>query len=196
MREVKLKPVFAGAKNEIMSQQEKQKIFGGASKTTIIGIAIAIVTLGGAIWFAYPSSQQANDMASLPQSFSKALSAEETDFDFGSISMAAGKVKHTFKIQNISNEPINIEKMYTSCMCTAAVLMMEGGRFGPYGMAGHGFIPKINEMLSSGEKAVVEVIFDPAAHGPAGVGRIQRTITIENSAGQPFELGFTALVTP
>lgn len=81
-------------------------------------------------------------------------------------------------------------------MCTTATLMMGGKQFGPYGMPGHGFIPKINETMDAGEEATVEVVFDPAAHGPAGVGRIERGITIENNAGRPLELGFTALVTP
>ena len=67
---------------------------------------------------------------------------------------------------------------------------------GPYGMPGHGFIPKINETLNSGEEALVEVVFEPAAHGPAGVGPIQRAIAIENNAGEPVELLFAAIVTP
>lgn len=81
-------------------------------------------------------------------------------------------------------------------MCTTAVLVIDDKRSGPYGMPGHGFIPKINETMNVGEEATVEVIFDPAAHGPAGVGRIERKITIENNAGQSLELEFTALVTP
>lgn len=164
------------------------------NKTTIIGIVIAIVVLGGIVWIARPGSQTSNT-ASLSSSSNGTLEAEETSFDFGTISMAAGKVKHSFKIKNASNDSVVIGKMYTSCMCTTAVLTMNGKRFGPYGMPGHGFIPKINETMDT-EEATVEIVFDPAAHGPAGVGRIQRTITIENNTGQPLELGFTALVTP
>ena len=82
-------------------------------------------------------------------------------------------------------------------MCTTASLKMNGRTFGPYGMPGHGFIPKINEKLGPGEETIAEVIFDPTAHGPAGVGQIQRTITIENNAGAPLQvLSFTANVTP
>ena len=81
-------------------------------------------------------------------------------------------------------------------MCTTATLKIGGRQKGPYGMLGHGFIPKINETLNSGEEALVEVVFDPAAHGPAGVGPIQRAIAIENNAGEPVELLFAAIVTP
>ena len=120
----------------------------------------------------------------------------ETSYDFGAISMAAGEVKHIFKIKNTSNEAVTISKIYTSCMCTTAALTIGGRQFGPYGMPGHGIIPKINQAVGENEDAAVEVVFDPAAHGPAGVGQIQRTITIENNAGQPVELLFSALVTP
>lgn len=58
------------------------------------------------------------------------------------------------------------------------------------------FFPSINQTINPGEEASVEVVFDPAAHGPAGVGQIQRTVTIENNTGKPLELGFSAVVTP
>ena len=162
---------------------------------TIIGIIIATIAFLGIVWIARPDSQTSNT-ASILQNSGGTLGVEETSFDFGAISMAAGIVKHAFKIKNTSNEPITIGKMYTSCMCTTAILMTGDKQFGPYGMPGHGFIPKINAAMNPGEEATVEIVFDPAAHGPAGVGRIQRTITIENNAGQSLELGFTALVTP
>jgi len=110
--------------------------------------------------------------------------------------MATGKVNHAFKIRNAGIEPVVIGKMYTSCMCTTASLTIDGKQFGPYGMPGHGFVPKIGQTINPNEEATVEVVFDPAAHGPAGVGRIQRAITIEHNAGQPVELLFDAIVTP
>jgi hypothetical protein len=62
-------------------------------------------------------------------------------------------------------------------------------------MPGHGFIPSIGEILDAGASVDVEVVFDPAAHGPAGVGRIERVVTLENSAGAPLEFRFSANVT-
>lgn len=161
---------------------------------TIIGIGAGILLFGGLVWTARPAAQSSPPV---PANSNGALNVEEAShYDFGTVSMTAGEVKHVFKIKNTSNEAVTISKIYTSCMCTTAVLVLSGKQFGPYGMPGHGFIPRINQTLAPDEEATVEVIFDPAAHGPAGVGRIQRTITIENNAGQPLELGFTALVTP
>lgn len=161
---------------------------------TLIGISVGILVLGGLIWIARPDSQ-GNPTISAKSNGTLTIE-EANNYDFGSISMAAGKVKHQFKIKNTSNEALVINKMYTSCMCTTAELMAGGKQFGPYGMPGHEAIPKIQGIVNPNEEATVEVVFDPAAHGPAGVGRIQRTITLENNAGQPVELSFSAIVTP
>ncbi|MBI4087923.1 DUF1573 domain-containing protein [Candidatus Kaiserbacteria bacterium] len=161
---------------------------------TLIGIVVGILVLGGIIWIAKPDGR---NTASSAASSNGMLTIEEAgSYDFGTISMAAGKVKHQFKIKNTSNGAVTIGKMYTSCMCTTATFMKDGKQFGPVGMPGHDIIPKVNESINPGEEAIVEVVFDPAAHGPAGVGRIQRTVTLENNAGRPVELQFAATVTP
>jgi len=63
-------------------------------------------------------------------------------------------------------------------------------------MAGHGPAPRLEERLAPGATAQVEVVFDPAAHGPAGIGQTDRIVTIGNDGGPPLELRFSALVTP
>jgi len=161
---------------------------------TIIGIVIGVLILGGLIWIARPDEQSNNAVSA---SSSGSITVEEANnYDFGSISMAAGKVKHQFKIKNTSTEMVTISKMYTSCMCTTATLMAGGKLSRPMGMPGHSAIPSINQIINPNEEATVEVIFDPAAHGPAGVGKIQRTVTLENNTGKPIELQFAAVVNP
>jgi len=161
---------------------------------TIISITIGILILGGLIWMARPDGE---NPSSVLTASSGTLAVEETsNYDFGSISMAAGKVSRRFTIKNTGSEAVVINKMYTSCMCTTATLITTDGQFGPVGMPGHGAIPSINLTIDPNEEAVVDVVFDPAAHGPAGVGRIQRVVTLENNAGAPVELQFSATVTP
>lgn len=162
---------------------------------TIIGVIAAILVLGGLIWIARPDSSQNNNIVSVSSSGTLTVQ-EANNYDFGTISMSAGKVKHQFKVKNTSSEAVVVSKMYTSCMCTTAELIAGGKQFGPYGMPGHSAIPKIQGTINPNEEATVEVVFDPAAHGPAGVGRIQREIILENNAGQPIELQFAAIVTP
>jgi len=173
----------------------------------VIGACAAILVLGGLIIAAMPQpasnvAQPASNVAKTVESTASAsstgaLRARETNFNFGSISMAAGKVTHLYRFRNSGAEPIVLGKMYTSCMCTTAALVKSSGRkFAPVGMPGHTPIPALNETLQPNEEAMVEVVFDPAAHGPAGIGPIDRVVTIENSAGQPLELAFTANVKP
>ena len=173
----------------------------------VIGACAAILVLGGLIIAAMPQpasnvAQPASNVAKTVESTASAsstgaLRARETNFNFGSISMAAGKVTHLYRFRNSGAEPIVLGKMYTSCMCTTAALVKSSGRkFAPVGMPGHTPIPALNETLQPNEEAMVEVVFDPAAHGPAGIGPIDRVVTIENSAGQPLELAFSANVKP
>ncbi len=165
-------------------------------KDIIISAAAIVLILGGLIWLASPRERETSADGALPS-----LSAPENLFDFGEISMAAGKVSHIFKVKNIQDQPTTVTKMYTSCMCTEAILITDGAdgkksEAGPYGMPGHSSIPKINKTLQPGEEAEVEAVFDPAAHGPAGIGPVERSIYIETPSASPLELRFKALVKP
>jgi len=124
------------------------------------------------------------------------LRAREADFDFGSISMAAGNVTHRFWFRNESPGAVLIRRIYTSCMCTTATFVKGMKIINSYGMPGHGPLPAVNESLKPGEAAFVDVVFDPAAHGPAGLGPTQRVVTIESDGGRPLELHFAATVRP
>lgn len=162
---------------------------------TIIGVAIGVFVLISIVWFARPAPS-GNQQAGLSFGKTSALVAEESAFDFGAISMAAGNVSHKFTIKNSGSNSIAITKLYTSCMCTTAELKIGSRVKGPFGMPGHGFVPGINETIAPNEKASVDVVFDPAAHGPAAVGRIERVVYLENSSGQPLELKISASVAP
>ena len=81
-------------------------------------------------------------------------------------------------------------------MCTTAWFMKGETQKGPFGMAGHGYVPPTNESLEPGTEAVIKVVFDPAAHGPAGVGKIERVVYVEGTDSMLAELNFTANVIP
>ena len=112
--------------------------------------------------------------------------------------MKDGKASKVFKVRNPGEEDINLEKVSTSCMCTNAyILMPDGEKKGPFGMPGHGgFVPKANEIVKAGEEREIEVVYDPNAHGPAGVGMIDRFVYLEDESGNKLELEIKANVTP
>ncbi|MEW6689268.1 MAG: DUF1573 domain-containing protein [Pseudomonadota bacterium] len=171
--------------------------------------AVIVIALGVAIVVARPGSAPGGSAgpspaAALPAtavpiataSAAGGLKARENAFDFGSISMAAGKVTHRFWFRNESDAPVLIRKIYTSCMCTTATLVKGMKVINTYGMPGHGFVPPVNESLKPGEAAYIDAVFDPAAHGPAGLGPTQRVVIIEGDSGQRLELHFAANVRP
>lgn len=158
----------------------------------IIGI-VSVLVLGAIVWFGRPSAKSIDEpIATGPT----VLIATEANFDFGTISMANGNVSHAFTVTNTGTESVTVNKLYTSCMCTTASIMNGTEKVGPFGMPGHAGIPSIKVSLAPGASTQVEAIFDPNAHGPAGVGKIDRVVILENSAGKPLELGFSANVRP
>ncbi|MFA6536731.1 MAG: DUF1573 domain-containing protein [Candidatus Paceibacterota bacterium] len=125
------------------------------------------------------------------------LYAPEIFYDFGTISMKDGNVEKDFTITNPTANDINLKKVTTSCMCTKAILIREDGSTkGPFGMPGMGYVPPANEIIKAGESRVIRAIYDPNAHGPAGVGVIGRFINLEDEAGNAIQLEIKALVKP
>ena len=166
---------------------------------TIISFLIIILGIIGLFWWgrSVQKSTSANPSSNLSAS-AQALSALETSYDFGKISMAQGLVEKIFEISNPTNQDITVERITTSCMCTLSYISTsEGKEKGPFGMVGHGgTVPKANEIIKAGESRKLRVVFDPNAHGPAGVGIINRVVTLEDNGGGILEFEIKAVVTP
>ena len=82
-------------------------------------------------------------------------------------------------------------------MCTQMTIRRGGQSYGPFGMPGHGgFMPKINMVLEPGEEFEAEVVFDPAAHGPSGIGRIERSAYLNSGPNSLFQFDIEAVVKP
>lgn len=160
-------------------------------------ILIAVVLLGAGLIFWGKGGSAPNSAAPAPQGVTKAsLSDNIPLFDFGEVSMAKGKVMHAFELTNDADTDLEVQKSLTSCMCTEATLKFpDGENLGPFGMPGHGLTPSVNKSLKPGESLTVEAVFDPAAHGPAGIGPVERQILLETSKGR-YMMGFRADVTP
>lgn len=162
------------------------------SKVIIIGTIISLILLvGGLFWLSRPEVKPEVLTANAGR-----LATSETAYDFGSISMAKGLVTHKFSITNSDSVAATITKLYSSCMCTKAKLYVSGKEWGPFGMPGMAAIPSIAAVIAPGESAEIEAIFDPAAHGPAGVGKIDRMVTAELNGQSSLKFNFSALVTP
>ena len=177
----------------------KPSLFSGNNMLYAL-IAISIIAIGFGV---YRSQQKAANpvpqaqAAVQPAAQPGALVSARPNFDFGTISMKAGNVSTTYRIKNEGAAPLALDKIYTSCMCTTATLITASGRKqGPFGMPGHGPLKPATGQLAPGETALLEVVFDPAAHGPSGVGRIERVVTVETKGARPLELWMVAMVRP
>lgn len=168
-----------------------------ANKTLYWLVAVTVIAIGFGIY-------RSQERAATPQvtrqeqpAQSGTLVSARPSHDFGTISMAAGNVSTTYRIKNEGAAPLTIDRIFTSCMCTTATLITASGRKqGPFGMPGHGPLKAVNAQLAPGEVALLELVFDPAAHGPSGVGRIERIVTVNSKGAPPLELGMVAMVRP
>jgi len=176
------------------------KIWLKKQKYNLLTVVIAAGAVGGLAWSARPEPPLgfAPEVArqNAAGSGDLKLYASKTDYDFGTISMRKGNVEYAFQVKNNTDMPLTIAKLYTSCMCTTASLIRGEEVYGPFGMPGHGSIPSINQTLVPGEKVTVAAMFNPNAHGPAGVGPVRRAIYLEGAEGEKFELRISANVIP
>ena len=165
---------------------------------------IGLVLIGGFIWWARPannstlpneSDPHAHEAEPISSIAADTITLNEQSHDFGVISMAAGKVSTNFSLTNVSSSSIRTSKLYTSCMCTTARFIQSGKESEEFGMPGHGFLKPMEGTIAPGETVQIVVTFDPAAHGPAGVGKIGRAVRLETDKGA-LEVSFTADVTP
>ena len=161
-------------------------------KTIIIGTVIVFGLIGLMMW---GKNNQTTEVSQVSGAISS-LSASEKLYDFGTISMKNKLVNHVFKVTNSSDEDIYVKKVSTSCMCTSAYIKGVNGEKGPFSMEGMGYFPPANETINAGESLDINVVYDPNAHGPAGVGAINRFVYLTDASGGAFQLEIKAMVTP
>lgn len=124
------------------------------------------------------------------------ISARPEFYDMGEVSMDGGTVTRDYEIKNTTGQKITLKKIVTSCMCTSAKVKIGDKETKYFGMEGHGDAnAPVNIDLAPGEIAIVTIKFDPAAHGPQGVGPFDRTVylTFSDPAGIK-ELKFSGTV--
>ena len=109
----------------------------------------------------------------------EAVAVDPANYDLGEVPMGNGLVTREYKVKNTTSQILKLKKIVTSCMCTKAKVKTISGESKLFGMEGHGDKnAPVNLEITPGEEALVTAIFDPAAHGPQGVGPIDRTVTL------------------
>lgn len=143
------------------------------------------VVVGGVLIFA--KNKNSIPDSALAQIKSDEVSVSPESYDVGKMIMKNGFVTREYEIKNNSISILRVKNIVTSCMCTKAQVVIEDKRTRFYGMEMQGAKnPNIDFDIPAESTAKLIVRFDPAAHGIAGVGPINRSVylTFPDPVGQ------------
>lgn len=149
---------------------------------------------GGAVIIA--SSSKAETKAVLSKTSGVKISIDHKEKRVGDISYSKGILYHVFPVKNIGTKNLEIANMFSSCMCTKTYLKI-AGKDGPnFGMRGTSAPSSWVGVLKPGESGEIIAAFNPAYHGPSGLGEVTRTVSFEtNDPDQSYiELSFEGVV--
>lgn len=151
----------------------------------IIGLIVfTLLILGGGIYVLSISSAPVK----ITSSQNAKVSVDQKNFDWGNISYSGGNVTKTFAIKNTGSDILQLTGVKTSCTCTKAQIVIDG-KSSPY-FSMHATSSWVGE-VAPGKEAELTVIFDPAFHGPTGVGPMERLISVETNDIQNPNLEFS-----
>lgn len=143
-------------------------------KVLIIVVVVSFLILGGGIFLV----SRMEGSPEITASQNAKVQVEETEHDWGEIKLKGGDVKKTFTIKNGGTGNLQLANIKTSCMCTTAQVKINRESSPFFGM--HSRSSWIGEVVP-GEKAELEVVFDPDYHGPSGIGPVTREIVVETN---------------
>lgn len=145
-------------------------------KKIIIGlIVLTALIFGGGI---FVLSKTSSGPAEIKSSQNAKVAVDQKTFDWGNIPYSGGNVTKTFTIKNTGTDILKLTGIKTSCDCTKAQVTIDG-KTSPY-FSMHSTSSWVGE-VPPGKEAELKVIFDPAFHGPSGVGPMERLISVDTN---------------
>ena len=131
----------------------------------LLVVAVLAVAIFSAYWF-----------FSLPNAPSMQINPER--INLGNVSVAAGTKSVSFSLLNAGKSDLVITGMVTSCMCTSAILAVDGQESPRFGM--HEKPSGWQQSIKPGQTATLNVYYDPTVH-PDLRGAVTRTISISSN---------------
>ncbi len=113
----------------------------------------------------------------------------QESLDLGTVSQAGGVAFAYFDFKNEGQGDLIIDKLSSSCGCTAAAIVYNGAEGPSFTMPGHG---KENPAgwsvrIAPGDSARVKVYYDPNAHGKQEEAKLDITRTVSIFSNDPVE---------
>lgn len=168
-------------------QKEQERILLQRRKKIkkILFISLPILLLAGIIVFFVKNYTPEENHPGAPQ-----IEIPANEYDAGTVSMAGGLVKHTYEIKNTGIGDLKINSIWTSCHCTTARLRVGDKESPEFGMDKRSTLQKI----APGQTGFLEVTFNPAFHGPQGVGQAVRVVYLSTNDPQNKKIEVKLLV--
>jgi len=191
-----------------LNKQKKQSAqaaqFRGKKIKKVLPIVLSVLLLGGLVTFIVvksaknsngSSSGSSNGSSQETQTGTPKIEINPQKFDAGNLPINGGVFKKDFEVKNAGTGDLKINSISTSCHCTSAVLKIGDKTSPKFGMDGSGFW---SGNIPAGQTAQLEVIFDPAFHGPAGIGAATRVVYLGTNDPQnkKAQVELDANVTP
>lgn len=155
-------------------------------KKVIIGVVLlTLLILTGGIIVLSGSSTVSTTVST---SQNAEVSVDQKTYDWGTINMKDGNVSKTFVIKNTGTDVLKLTKVKTSCHCTKAQVTINGNTSPSFGM---NTVSSWVGEVAPGNEAQLNIVFDPAYHGPNGVGPITRYISVDTNDSNNSTLEFT-----
>ncbi len=138
----------------------------------VLGITFLIIVGGVALF-----GGEKGNADQTPISQVMGVEANPANYELGAVPINGGIVTKDYEIKNTTDQVIKLKKIATSCMCTQVKVSVGGTETRFFGME-HAMDrnPPINLEFEPGQTGNVTVNFDPAAHGPQGVGPFDRSV--------------------
>jgi hypothetical protein len=141
----------------------------------VLFVVLVILFIGGFVFYKVSGDE-------------KPVALIESDnelIELGEVSMADSIAKTYFNIKNIGAKELSVYGAQTSCMCTTVKLIIGDKESPVFGMHEN---TNWNGKIAAGDSAILEVSFDPNAHGPEAVGPFERIILVKSNADNNDEL--------
>lgn len=152
-------------------------------KVILVIFIVSVFLLGGGVLLVVRENKRVEVKASAGAK----VAVASVNHDWGQIGINNGKVEAAFAIKNEGTQPLKLFSITTSCMCTTAQLSL-GDKVSPlFGM--HSNSSDIFEVPPE-QTAELKVVFDPAFHGPSGIGPINRQVTVQTNDSNKPQLDF------
>lgn len=154
----------------------------GKKIVVLTSIATLVILIGGVFFLSKSSSYD------VVTSENVKAEAKVTAADWGRIPMYKGNVSKTFTIKSSGIDALRLFNVRTSCHCTKAIVIIDGKESPAFGMSS---VSSWMGEVVPGKEAKLTVVFDPAYHGPNGIGLIERYVSIETNDKSNQKLTFS-----